>query len=287
MHLFLLFLFVFLFFSLFLFPSLSFSLPPLSFPLFPFLGILRVSYRIDRYISLFFICALIDLSGRRHRRRQHLPFSSMTQDNLSLLLAQGQINAIEFYNLFKTRHPQLLNKPAPSKPKNSRSTSSSKSRFQAYQQQQQPTNNTRSNLFYNERIKQIRQKISDYERLKDYHLNENDEIFSLSSDEIDMSCSISSSTSSASSSSCSSVSTKTPSRRPVKPGCEIYQVTPYTSQITFNLKISIMQTEVTDIVNVLKEVVRLFIALSFFFFVVNVRDLYTRVSVCLFRLKPN
>lgn len=185
----------------------------------------------------------------------------MTQDNLSLLLAQGQINAIEFYNLFKTRHPQLLNKSASSKPKNSRSTSTSKSRFQAYQQQQLPTTNTRSNLFYNERIKQIRQKFSDYERLKDYHLNENEEIFPLSSDEIDMSCSISSCTSSASSSSCSSVSTKTSSRRPVKPGCEIYQVTPYTSQITFNLKISIMQTEVTDIVNVLKEVVRLFCSL--------------------------
>lgn len=180
----------------------------------------------------------------------------MTQDNLSLLLAQGQINAIEFYNLFKNRHPHLLNKSAPSKPKTSRSTSNStsKSRFQAYQQP--ITTTTRSNVLSNERIRQIRQKFSDYERLKDYHLNENDETFPLSSDETEMSCSISSCTSSASSSSSSSISTKTSPRRPVKPGCEIYQVTPYTSQITFNLKISIMQTEVTDIINVLKEVVR-------------------------------
>jgi hypothetical protein len=67
-----------------------------------------------------------------------------------------------------------------------------------------------------------------------------------------MSCSISSCSSSSSSSNSSS-SVKT-SRRPIKPGCEIYQVSPYSSQITFNLKISIMQTEVTDIINVLKEV---------------------------------
>ena len=182
----------------------------------------------------------------------------MTQDNLSTLLAKGQINAIEFYNLFKNRHPQ----PAPPPPSNKssknrsqRSSSSSKSRFQAYQQPsiQQRSNHVISNILHNERIKQIRQKFSENARLQDYHLNENDaELFHLSSDDNEMACSISSSSSS-SSSSHSSSSVKN-SRRPIKPGCEIYQVSPYASQITFNLKISIMQTEVTDIINVLKEV---------------------------------
>jgi hypothetical protein len=177
----------------------------------------------------------------------------MTQDNLSILLAKGQINAIQFYNLFKNRHP-----PPPPPPTITKSTktnksnrSLSKSRFQAYQQPTQRSNYIISNILHNERIKQIRQKFYDNERLRDYHLNENDdEIFHLSSDDNEMSCSISSSSSSSSNSS-SSVKT---SRRPIKPGCEIYQVSPYSSQITFNLKISIMQTEVTDIINVLKEV---------------------------------
>jgi hypothetical protein len=177
----------------------------------------------------------------------------MTQDNLSILLAKGQINAIEFYNLFKNRHP-----PPPtikqSKNKINRS-STSKSRFQAYQQPTQRSNYIISNILHNERIKQIRQKFYDNERLRDYRLNENvdndDDTFELSSDDNEMSCSICSSSSSSSSN--SSLSIKT-SRRPIKPGCEKYQVSPYSSQITFNLKISIMQTEVTDIINVLKEV---------------------------------
>jgi hypothetical protein len=178
----------------------------------------------------------------------------MTQDNLAILLAKGQINAIEFYNLFKNRHP-----PPPSSPstiiksnKNKPNRSSSKSRFQAYQQPiQQRPNYIVSNILHNERIKKIRQKFYDNERLREYRLNDNDdEIFQISSDDNEMSCSISSSSSS-SSNSCSSVKT---SRRRVKPGCEKYQVSPYSSQITFNLKISIMQTEVADIINVLKEV---------------------------------
>jgi hypothetical protein len=173
-------------------------------------------------------------------------------------LAKGQINAIEFYNLFKNRHPP----PTPPPPlsqviktiKNNKSNrSSSKSRFQAYQQPTQRSNYIISNILHNERIKQIRQKFYDNERLRDYRLNENDdEILHLSSDDNEMSCSISSSSSSSSSSNSSS-SVKT-SRRPIKPGCEIYKISPYSSQITFNLKISIMQTEVTDIINVLKEV---------------------------------
>lgn len=183
----------------------------------------------------------------------------MTQDNLSILLAKGQINAIEFYNLFKNRHPPPQLQPPPplslksNKNKTNRS-STSKSRFQAYQQPTQRSNYIISNILHNERIKQIRQKFYDNERLRDYRLNDNDnvETFQLSSDDNEMSCSISSSSSSSSSSN-SSISTKI-SRRPVKPGCEIYQVSPYSSQITFNLKISIMQTEVTDIINVLKEV---------------------------------
>lgn len=175
----------------------------------------------------------------------------MTHDNLSLLLAQGQINAIEFYNLFKNRHPPTTAKPSKSK---SNRSSTSKSRFQAYQQPTQRSNYVVSNILHNERIKQIRQKFYDHERLRDYRLNEYEETFPLSSDDTEMSCSISSSSSSSSSN--SSMSTKT-SRRPVKPGCEIYQVTPYSSQITFNLKISIMQTEVTDIIHVLKEVTAL------------------------------
>jgi hypothetical protein len=173
----------------------------------------------------------------------------MTQDNLSILLAKGQINAIEFYNLFKNRHPppSLIKS---SKTKTNRS-SYSKSRFQQYQQPTQRSNYIISNILHNERIKQIRQKFYDNERLRDYRLNENDdETFQLSSDDNDMSCSISSSSSSSSN---SSVSIKT-SRRPVKPGYEKYQISAYSSQITFNLKISIMQTEVTDIINVLKEV---------------------------------
>lgn len=183
----------------------------------------------------------------------------MTQDNLSTLLAKGQINAIEFYNLFKNRHPPSAPPPPPppvksTKNKSHRSSSSSKSRFQAYQQPiQQRSNHVISNILHNERIKQIRQKFSDNARLQDYHLNENDaELFHISSDDNEMACSISSSSSSSSSSNSSS-SVKS-SRRPIKPGCEIYQVSPYSSQITFNLKISIMQTEVTDIINVLKEV---------------------------------
>jgi len=174
----------------------------------------------------------------------------MTQDNLAILLAKGQINAIEFYNLFKNRHP-----PPPTiikSNKNKPNRSSSKSRFQAYQQPiQQRPNYIVSNILHNERIKKIRQKFYDNERLREYRLNDNDdEIFQISSDDNEMSCSISSSSSS-SSNSCSSVKT---SRRRVKPGCEKYQVSPYSSQITFNLKISIMQTEVADIINVLKEV---------------------------------
>ena len=171
----------------------------------------------------------------------------MTQDNLSLLLAQGQINAIEFYNLFKNRHPPTNTKS--NKNKTNRS-SASKSRFQAYQQPQQSQRSSYvvSNILHNERIKQIRQKFYDHERLRDYHLNEHEDTFPLSSDDTEMSCSTCSSSSSNSSSSIKN------SLRPIKPGCEIYQVTPYSSQITFNLKISIMQTEVTDILNVLKEV---------------------------------
>ena len=184
----------------------------------------------------------------------------MTQDNLSILLAKGQINAIEFYNLFKNRHPPPATAIKPAKSKNNRPPSTTKARFDAYQQQQPPptqrSNYIVSNILHNERIKQIRQKFHDQERLRDYHLQEHDDIFQLSSDDAEMSCSTSSWSSSSSfnsSSSCSSSSTKI-SRRPIKPGCEIYQVSPYTSQITFNLKISIMQTEVTDIMNVLKEV---------------------------------
>jgi hypothetical protein len=178
----------------------------------------------------------------------------MTQDNLSILLAKGQINAIEFYNLFKNRHPPP---PPPTSIKSTKSNksnrSSSKSRFQAYQQPTQRSNYIISNILHNERIKQIRQKFYDNERLRDYHLNENDnEILHLSSDDNEMSCSISSSSSSSSSS--NSFSSVKNFRRPIRPGCEIYQVSPYSSQITFNLKISIMQTEVTDIINVLKEV---------------------------------
>jgi hypothetical protein len=175
----------------------------------------------------------------------------MTQDNLSILLAKGQINAIEFYNLFKNRHPPLTPTIKSSKNKTNRS-STSKSRFQAYQQPTQRSNYIVSNILHNQRIKQIRQKFYDNERLRDYRLNENDgdDTFQLSSDDNEMSCSISSSSSSSSN---SSLSIKT-SRRSIKPGCEIYQISPYTSQITFNLKISIMQTEVTDIINVLKEV---------------------------------
>ena len=183
----------------------------------------------------------------------------MTQDNLSTLLAKGQINAIEFYNLFKNRHPPPTppsNKSTKTKSHRSSSSSSSKSRFQAYQQQpNQRSNHVISNILHNERIKQIRQKFADNARLQDYHLNDNDdELFHVSSDDNEMACSISSSSSSSSSSN-SSTSVKS-SRRPVKPGCEIYQVPPFSSQITFNLKISIMQTEVTDIINVLKEVTK-------------------------------
>ena len=176
----------------------------------------------------------------------------MTQDNLTVLLAKGQINAIEFYNLFKNRHPP----PPPSTTtiksnKNKTHRSSSNSRFQVYQQPIQRPNYIVSNILHNERIKKIRQKFYNNERLRDYRLNANDdEAFQLSSDDNEMSCSISSSSSSSSNSS-SSVKT---SRQRVKPGCEKYQVSPYSSQITFNLKISIMQTEVTDIINVLKEV---------------------------------
>lgn len=183
----------------------------------------------------------------------------MTQDNLTVLLAKGQINAIEFYNLFKNRHPPPLPPPPPTqttktnKNKTNRS-SSSKSRLQAYQQPTQRSNYVISNILHNERIKQIRQKFYENERLRDYRLNDNDdETFQLSSDDNEMTCSISSSSSSSSTTSNSSSSVKS-SRRPVKPGCEIYQISPYSSQITFNLKISIMQTEVTDIINVLKEV---------------------------------
>jgi len=187
----------------------------------------------------------------------------MTQDNLSILLAKGQINATEFYNLFKNRHPPPPPPPPPTnkstKTKSNRSststtttTASPKARFQIYQQPIQRSNHVISNILHNERIKQIRQKFYDHERLRDYRLNDNDDnLFHISSDDNEMSCSISSSTSSNSSS--SSTSVKTP-RRPIKPGCEVYQVSPYSSQITFNLKISIMQTEVTDILNVLKEV---------------------------------
>jgi hypothetical protein len=176
----------------------------------------------------------------------------MTQDNLSILLAKGQINAIEFYNLFKNRHPPLLTTIKSNKTKINRS-STSKSRFQAYQQPTQRSNYIISNILHNERIKQIRQKFYDNERLRDYRLNDNDDDrFQLSSDDNEMSCSISSCSSSSSSSNSSS-SVKT-SRRPIKPGCEIYQVSPYSSQITFNLKISIMQTEVADIINVLNQV---------------------------------
>lgn len=178
----------------------------------------------------------------------------MTQDNLSTLLAKGQINAIEFYNLFKNRHPPPTPPPSKStKTKSHRSSSSSKSRFQAYQQPaNQRSNHVISNILHNERIKQIRQKFADNARLQDYHLNTNDdELFHVSSDDNEMACSISSSSSSSSSNSSTSVKS---SRRPVKPGCEIYQIPPFSSQITFNLKISIMQTEVTDIINVLKEV---------------------------------
>lgn len=170
----------------------------------------------------------------------------MTQDNLSVLLAQGQINAIEFYNLFKNRHPPTVSKPTKNKANRS---SASKSRFQAYQQPNQRSNHVVSNILHNERIKQIRQKFYEQERLRDYRLNDNEQYaFPLSSDDNEMTCSVSSSCSSNSSSSIKS------SLRPVKPGCEIYQVTPYSSQITFNLKISIMQSEVADIINVLKEV---------------------------------
>jgi hypothetical protein len=176
----------------------------------------------------------------------------MTHDNLSILLAQGQINAIEFYNLFKNRHPPTTIKT--SKTKTNRS-SLPKSRFQAYQQPTQRSNYIISNILHNERIKQIRQKFYDNERLHAYRLNDHDDTFHLSSDDNEMSCSISSS---ASSSSCSSSSSSSKLfRRPIKPGCEIYQVSPYSSQITFNLKISIMQTEVTDIINVLEEVTSL------------------------------
>ena len=174
----------------------------------------------------------------------------MTQDNLSILLAKGQINAIEFYNLFKNRHPPPTIVKS-NKTKTNRS-STSKARFQAYQQPTQRSNYIISNILHNERIKQIRQKFYDNERLRDYRLNDNDDdSFQLSSDDNDMSCSISSSSSSSSSNSSSSVKTF---RRPIKPGCEIYKVSPYSSPITFNLKISIMQTEVADIINVLKEV---------------------------------
>lgn len=191
----------------------------------------------------------------------------MTQDNLSVLLAKGQINAIEFYNLFKNRHPPPppppTNKSTRTKSNRSSTTattttagpptsSSSKTRFQIYQQPIQRSNQIISNILHNERIKQIRQKFYDHERLRDYRLNENDDnLFHISSDDNEMSCSISSSSSSNSNSSSKSVKN---SRRPIKPGCEVYQVSPYSSQITFNLKISIMQTEVTDILNVLKEV---------------------------------
>src|SRR5205807_2121790 len=126
----------------------------------------------------------------------------MTQDNLSILLAKGQINAIEFYNLFKNRHPPPLPPPPPPVPiktnKNKTNRSSnSKSRFQQYQQPTQRSNYVISNILHNERIKQIRQKFYDNERLRDYRLNENDdETFHLSSDDNEMSCSISSSSSS-------------------------------------------------------------------------------------------
>lgn len=196
----------------------------------------------------------------------------MTQDNLSTLLAKGQINAIEFYNLFKNRHPPPATVIKPAKSKNNR-PSTTKARFDAYQQPTQRSNYIVSNILHNERIKQIRQKFHDQERLRDYHLQEHDDIFQLSSDDAEMSCSTSSWSSSSSfnsSSSCSSSSTKI-SRRPIKPGCEIYQVSPYTSQITFNLKISIMQTEVTDIMNVLKEVM-----------IVSVRDRSLPSAVCAF-----
>ena len=179
----------------------------------------------------------------------------MTQDNLIILLAKGQINAIEFYNLFKNRRPppppSPPNPPAVKAAKNKSNRSTSKSRFQAYQQAPQRPNYIVSNILHNERIKQIRQKLVDNERLRDYRLNDHDdETFHVSSDDNEMSCSVSSSSSSSSN---SSSSVKSSPRR-VKPGCEIYQVSPYSSQITFNLKISIMQTEVTDIINVLKEV---------------------------------
>jgi hypothetical protein len=173
----------------------------------------------------------------------------MTQDNLSILLAKGQINAIEFYNLFKNRHPPPTLIKA-NKNKTNRS-STSKSRFQVYQQPTQRSNYIISNILHNERIKQIRQKFYDNERLRDYRLTDHDDDrLQLSSDDNEMSYSISSSSSSSSN---SSSSAKT-FRRPVKPGCEIYKVSPYSSQITFNLKISIMQTEVADIINILKEV---------------------------------
>ncbi|CAF5200268.1 unnamed protein product, partial [Rotaria magnacalcarata] len=164
-----------------------------------------------------------------------------------------QINAIEFYNLFKNRHPPPPPPPQTTKANKNKTnrSSASKSRLQAYQQPVQRSNYIISNILHNERIKQIRQKFYDNERLRHYRLNDNDDdTFQLSSDDNEMTCSISSSSSSSSSNSSSSVKT-TP--RPVKPGCEKYQVSPYSSQITFNLKISIMQTEVTDIINVLKE----------------------------------
>ena len=179
----------------------------------------------------------------------------MTQDSLNVLLAKGQINAIEFYNLFKNRHPPLSTAATStlrtSKTKANRS-STLKSRFQVYQQPVQRPNYVISNILHNERIKQIRQKFYDNERLQDYRLNNSyDDTFHLSSDDNEMSCSMSSTSSSSSSNSSSSIKA---SARPIKRVCNIYQISPYASQITFSLKISIMQTEVTDIINVLKEV---------------------------------
>ncbi|CAF0732611.1 unnamed protein product [Didymodactylos carnosus] len=229
-----------------------------------------------------------------------------------------QINAIEFYNLFKEhqakRHPHHIPTPSSHQYKsNNQNRKQQQNKHYQYtsKQQQQPRfqqytlpdvhypsgkrrDEAITYILHNEKIKQIRQKISDYEILREYQQlapSETDLLSSESNNINNQHSNFSSSTSS----SCSSIAlyTRSPpdgaedhiqytnesnfspskynrndtnhynkekqkstSRRRVKPGFEIYHPnnSAYSSQITFNLKISIIQAEVGDIISVLKQV---------------------------------